>query len=102
MAMSLAMFQYIPSYWLWFHYLCPVSWTLRGLITSQLGDVQDIIVGPGFKGTVKEYISLSLGYDETVNGVSAVFLSIIVLICFSIFFFGSFAISAKVLNFQRR
>lgn len=96
------MFQYIPGYWLWFHYLCPITWTLRGIITSQFGDVQDIIVGPGFKGTVKEYISLTLGFDDTINGVSGVLMSAIVLVCFCIFFFGSFAISVKVLNFQSR
>ncbi|XP_061368731.1 ABC transporter G family member 31-like [Gastrolobium bilobum] len=94
--------SHIPAYWIWFHYLCPVAWTLRGIVTSQLGDVQDIIVGPGFKGTVKEYISLTLGYDPTINGVSAVLVSAIVLICFNILFFGSFAVSVKVLNFQRR
>ncbi|XP_045820317.1 ABC transporter G family member 31-like [Trifolium pratense] len=93
---------YIPGYWLWFHYLCPVSWTLRGIITSQFGDVQDIIEGPGFKGTVKQYISVSLGYDDTINGVSAVWISAFVLVGFVIFFFGSFAISVKVLNFQKR
>lgn len=64
--------------------------------------MQDIIVGPGFRGTVQEYISVTLGYDPTINGVSAVLLSVIVLACFNIFFFGSFAISVQVLNFQRR
>ena len=93
---------YIPRYWLWFHYLNPVTWTLRGVITSQFGDAQDIIVGPGFKGTVKQYISASLGYDDTINGVSSVLVSAVVLVAVAIFFFVSFAISVKVLNFQRR
>ncbi|RDY00373.1 ABC transporter G family member 31, partial [Mucuna pruriens] len=95
-------FQHIPVWWIWFHYLCPVSWTLRGIITSQLGDVQEMIVGPGFQGTVKEYIAVTLGYDTTINGMSSVLLSVIVLICFNILFFGSFAVSIKVLNFQKR
>ena len=51
------MFQHIPVWWMWFHYLCPVSWTLRGIITSQLGDVEEMLVGPGFKGNVKEFIA---------------------------------------------
>ncbi|KAI5408719.1 ABC transporter G family member 31 isoform X2 [Lathyrus oleraceus] len=93
---------YIPKYWLWFHYLCPVSWTLRGVITSQFGDMQDVIVGPGFKGTVKEYIAASLGYEDTINGVSAVGVSAIVLIVFTLFFFATFAVSVRVLNFQSR
>ena len=102
MLISLAMFQHIPGWWIWFHYISPVTWTLRGIVTAQLGDVEDIIVGPGFKGTVKHFISVSLGYDAEVNGISAVLLSVIVLICFNILFFGSFAVSVKVLNFQRR
>lgn len=96
------MFQFIPKWWLWFHYLCPVSWTLRGIITSQFGDVQDIIVGPGFKDTVQEYIAVSIGYETTINGVSAVMVSALVLVGFVILFFGCFAVSVKVLNFQRR
>lgn len=96
------MFQYIPKYWLWFHYVCPVSWTLRGVITSQFGDMQDVIVGPGFKGTVKEYIAVSLGYEDKINGVSAIGVSAVVLILFTCFFFGTFAVSVRVLNFQTR
>ncbi|KAI4306609.1 hypothetical protein L6164_029870 [Bauhinia variegata] len=92
----------IPGWWIWFYYICPVSWTLRGIITSQLGDVETRIVGAGFEGTVKEFLSAYLGYDSAINGVSAVSLSIIVLICFCILFFGSFAVSVKVLNFQKR
>ncbi|XP_027337469.1 ABC transporter G family member 31-like [Abrus precatorius] len=94
--------SHIPPWWIWFHYICPVSWTLRGIITSQLGNVQDIIVGPSFKGTVQEYLASSLGYGTTVNGMSSVVLSVIVLLCFNILFFGSFAVSIKVLNFQKR
>ncbi|XP_061347196.1 ABC transporter G family member 31-like isoform X2 [Gastrolobium bilobum] len=92
----------IPGWWIWFYYICPVSWTLRGIITSQLGDVETKIVGPGFEGTVKDYLSHSLGYDHTINGFTSVGLSVIVLIGFILLFFGSFAVSVKVLNFQRR
>ncbi|RYQ99046.1 hypothetical protein Ahy_B07g086895 [Arachis hypogaea] len=92
----------IPGWWIWFYYICPVSWTLRGIVTSQLGDVGTTISGPGFNGTVKGYLSASLGYDDKINGISSVGLSVIVLIGFILIFFGSFAISVKVLNFQRR
>ncbi|PIN16189.1 Pleiotropic drug resistance proteins (PDR1-15), ABC superfamily [Handroanthus impetiginosus] len=87
----------IPGWWIWFYYICPIAWTLRGIITSQLGDVETRIVGPGFNGTVKEFINISFGYESDMLGVS-----IAVLIGFSIFFFGIFAVSVKVLNFQRR
>ncbi|KAK7372089.1 hypothetical protein VNO80_05458 [Phaseolus coccineus] len=92
----------IPGWWIWFYYICPIAWTLRGIITSQLGDVETNIVGPGFEGSVKEYLSVTLGYETEINGFSAVGLSVIVLLGFIILFFGSFAVSVKVLNFQKR
>lgn len=89
--------QNIPDWWIWFYYICPVAWTLRGVITSQLGDVDTQIVGPSFKGSVKEYLEVSLGYGGGMIGVS-----VAVLVGFNLFFFAVFAFSAKVLNFQRR
>lgn len=102
MAMTLTMSQHIPGWWIWFYYICPVQWTLRGVITSQLGDVETKIIGPGFEGTVKEYLSLNLGYDPKIMGISTVGLSVIVLFGFIILFFCSFVVSVKVLNFQKR
>ncbi|XP_075636238.1 ABC transporter G family member 31 [Castanea sativa] len=87
----------IPPWWIWFYYICPVSWTLRGIISSQLGDVETKIVGAGFEGTVKEYLEASLGFGPGMVGVS-----VAVLIGFCLLFFLVFAISVKVLNFQRR
>ncbi|KAI3461649.1 hypothetical protein Pfo_018312 [Paulownia fortunei] len=87
----------IPGWWIWFYYICPIAWTLRGIITSQLGDVETRIVGPGFQGTVKEFINVRFGYESGMLGVT-----VAVLVGFSILFFGVFAISVKVLNFQRR
>ncbi|KAF8010615.1 hypothetical protein BT93_J1302 [Corymbia citriodora subsp. variegata] len=87
----------IPGWWIWFYYICPVAWTLRGIISSQLGDVDTQIVGPSFKGSVKEYLEVSLGYGGGMIGVS-----VAVLIGFNLFFFAVFAFSVKILNFQRR
>ncbi|KAF5193110.1 Abc transporter g family member, partial [Thalictrum thalictroides] len=87
----------IPGWWVWFYYICPVAWTLRGIISSQLGDSEDHIIGPGFEGTVKEYIETSLGYGPGMIGVS-----VAVLIAFCFFFFSIYAVSIKKLNFQRR
>lgn len=96
------MSQSIPGWWIWFYYICPIAWTLRGIITSQLGDVETKIIGPGFEGTVKEYLVVSLGFETKINGFSAVGLSVIVLLGFILLFFGSFAVSVKLLNFQKR
>ncbi|KAL5750509.1 hypothetical protein ACOSP7_025112 [Xanthoceras sorbifolium] len=87
----------IREWWVWFYYICPVAWTLKGVITSQLGNVGAIIEQPGFKGTVKDYLDVNLGYGPGMIGVSAA-----VLIAFCVFFFGIFAFSIKYINFQRR
>lgn len=96
------MLQKIPGWWIWFYYICPVSWTLRGIITSQLGDVETMVVGPGFQGTVKEYLATTLGYESHINGAPAVLVSALVLMGFILLFFAVFAVSVKILNFQRR
>ncbi|XP_074574933.1 ABC transporter G family member 51-like [Curcuma longa] len=87
----------LPGWWLWFYYLCPVAWTLRGVITSQLGDVETMVVGPGFEGTVKEYLQEYLGFGPGMTGISAA-----VLVAFSLLFFTVYALSIKILNYQRR
>ncbi|XP_022752647.1 ABC transporter G family member 31 isoform X2 [Durio zibethinus] len=87
----------IPGWWIWFYYICPVAWTLKGIISSQLGDVETMIVEPTFQGTVKEYINTVFGIDPGMMGVSAA-----VLIGFCLFFFSIFAFSLKFLNFQKR
>ncbi|PRQ40892.1 putative iron-chelate-transporting ATPase [Rosa chinensis] len=87
----------IPVWWLWFYYISPVAWTLRGIITSQLGDVETILVGPAFKGTLKEYLEVSLGYGPGMIGVS-----VAVLLGFNVLLFSIFAFSIKFLNFQSR
>ncbi|KAM2288253.1 hypothetical protein ACFXTI_029148 [Malus domestica] len=88
---------HIPGWWIWVYYICLVAWTLRGIITSQLGDVETKIKGPTFQGTVKEYLEVNLGYGPGMIGVS-----VAVLVCFCILFFSVFASSVKLLNFQKR
>ncbi|KFK23406.1 hypothetical protein AALP_AAs61696U000200 [Arabis alpina] len=87
----------IPVWWIWFYYICPVAWTLQGVILSQLGDVESMIHGPTFHGTVKEFIEQYFGYKPDMIGVSAA-----VLVGFCVLFFSGFALSVKFLNFQRR
>ncbi|KAL8516358.1 hypothetical protein ACS0TY_014856 [Phlomoides rotata] len=87
----------IPGWWIWFYYICPMAWSLRGIITSQLADVETEIVDPAFNGTVKDFIHDHFGFDSGMLGVT-----VAVLVGFSILFFGVFAISVRLLNFQRR
>ncbi|KAJ0084449.1 hypothetical protein Patl1_30941 [Pistacia atlantica] len=46
----------IPGWWIWFYYMYPVAWTLQGIITSQLGDVETMIV---FKALLKNMWKLN-------------------------------------------
>ncbi|KAK9727139.1 hypothetical protein RND81_05G260600 [Saponaria officinalis] len=87
----------IPKWWIWFHYIDPVSWTLRGLITSQLGDVNGMLNEEGFKGTVKEYLDVYYGFGSGMISLSAV-----VLIGFCLLFSFAFMGSIRYLNFQKR
>ncbi|CAH2060101.1 unnamed protein product [Thlaspi arvense] len=87
----------IPVWWIWFYYICPVAWTLQGVILSQLGDVESIINEPTFHGTVKEFIEQFFGFKPDMIGVS-----VAVLVGFCALFFSGFALSVKFLNFQRR
>ncbi|KAD6119877.1 hypothetical protein E3N88_11148 [Mikania micrantha] len=87
----------IPGWWIWFYYVCPIAWTLQGLVGSQLADVEEPITGPGFQGTVKGFLKEALGIESNMIGVSAV-----VIFAFSLLFFLVFALSLKFLNFQKR
>ncbi|GKV36629.1 hypothetical protein SLEP1_g44737 [Rubroshorea leprosula] len=35
--------QRIPRWWIWYYWICPVAWTVYGLIISQDGDVEQTI-----------------------------------------------------------
>ncbi|XP_051117322.1 ABC transporter G family member 51-like [Andrographis paniculata] len=66
----------IPPWWVWLYYICPVAWTLRSIITSQLGDVETTVIATDFQGTVKEFISHQKllsegpGHDGKVYGLA--------------------------------
>ncbi|XP_052174866.1 LOW QUALITY PROTEIN: ABC transporter G family member 35-like [Diospyros lotus] len=89
----------IPKWWVWYYWICPVAWTVYGLIASQYGDVTDTIKVPGMDKdpTLKWYIRHHFGFRKDFLGeVSAA------LIGFSFFFAFMFAYCVKTLNFQTR
>ncbi|CAI0544498.1 unnamed protein product [Linum tenue] len=94
---SSAAYSFIPIWWRWFYYLCPISWTLQGIISSQLGNLESMITGPGFELTIKEYLKSNFDYGPEKVGIS-----VAALIAFCFVFFATFAVSLKVLNFQKR
>ncbi|CAL9009960.1 unnamed protein product [Prunus brigantina] len=89
----------IPKWWVWYYWICPVAWTVYGLIVSQYGDIEDTIRAPGITPdpTVKRYIEDHFGYDPNFMGPVAG-----VLVGFTLFFAFMFAYCIRTLNFQVR
>ena len=90
--------QRIPKWWIWYYWMCPLAWTVYGLIVTQYGDLEDIIKVPGQPDqTIKFYVKDYFGYDTDFIGQVAE-----VLVGFPVFFALIFAFCIKTLNFQRR
>ncbi|XP_021728709.1 ABC transporter G family member 39-like [Chenopodium quinoa] len=88
----------IPIWWRWYYWASPVSWTLYGLVTSQVGDKTSLIEIPGSSSkSVQAFLKDYLGYEYD-------FLPIIVIghLGWVFLFFFVFAYGIKYLNFQKR
>ncbi|KAG5525542.1 hypothetical protein RHGRI_031996 [Rhododendron griersonianum] len=58
-----ALAQQIPKWWIWMYYLAPTSWTLKGLLTSQYGDIEKEILVFGETKTVSAFLTDYFGYN---------------------------------------
>ncbi|KAI4379328.1 hypothetical protein MLD38_005643 [Melastoma candidum] len=88
----------IPKWWVWYYWICPVAWTVYGLIVSQYRDVTESITLPsGQTMQTNEYIKETFGYDPNFLGPVAG-----VLVGFTVFFAFMYAYCIKALNFQMR
>ncbi|KAI3455370.1 hypothetical protein Pfo_012033 [Paulownia fortunei] len=83
-----------PVWWRWYHWACPVAWTLYGLVSSQFGDVRDEL---DTKQSVQDFVRSYFGFRHEFIGVVAS-----VVVGFAVFFAFTFAFSIRALNFQRR
>ncbi|XP_021731921.1 pleiotropic drug resistance protein 1-like [Chenopodium quinoa] len=88
----------IPVWWRWYYYLCPLSWTLYGLVASQFGDVTDRVTDSIFDPpTVQRYIEGYFDFKhDFLGGVAGI------VIAFTILFATIFAFAVKNFNFQKR
>ncbi|KAK1591855.1 hypothetical protein Q3G72_014681 [Acer saccharum] len=89
--------MHIPKWWLWLYYICPTSWALNGMLTSQYGDIKKEISVFGETKTVATFLEDYFGFHHNFLGVVAV-----VLIVFPIVFASLFAYFIGKLNFQKR
>ncbi|KAJ7565358.1 hypothetical protein O6H91_02G066900 [Diphasiastrum complanatum] len=93
----------IPIWWVWYYWICPVAYTVYGLITSQYGDItHDIEIlsdDPNVRKyqPVNKFLSSYFGFEHDFLGVVTA-----VLIGFTVFFAFMFALCIKMLNFQHR
>ncbi|XP_047342131.1 pleiotropic drug resistance protein 2-like [Impatiens glandulifera] len=88
----------IPIWWRWYYWASPIAWTIYGLLTSQLGDLETQIQIPKIGVmSVKDYLDKMLGfrYDFLVP-VAMGHVGWVLMFLF-VFVYG-----IKFLNFQRR
>ncbi|GKV34880.1 hypothetical protein SLEP1_g43218 [Rubroshorea leprosula] len=88
----------IPVWWRWYYWGSPVAWTIYGVFTSQLGDLEkNILLENGTQIAVPQFLKDSMGFDHD-------FLIPVVLahVGWVLLFFFIFAYGIKYLNFQRR
>ena len=91
--------QHIPGWWIGAYWMDPVSWSLYGLISSNIGDYQDRTVHllDGTTKNVPDFLESNLGYKHSWLGWV-----VCVLVLFIITFWGAGALAFKKLNFQQR
>ncbi|XP_047341338.1 ABC transporter G family member 34-like [Impatiens glandulifera] len=88
----------IPIWWRWYYWGSPVAWTLYGLVTSQVGDLDSLLEVPG-EGNIpiKVFLKSTFGYEYNFLPVVAA-VHVLWVVLFSLVF----ACGIKYLNFQRR
>lgn len=83
-----------PVWWRWYCWICPVAWTLYGLIVSQYGD----IVTPMDDGIpVNVFVENYFDFKHSWLGFVAV-----VIVAFTMLFAFLFGFAIMKLNFQKR
>ncbi|XP_062117542.1 pleiotropic drug resistance protein 2-like [Humulus lupulus] len=89
----------IPIWWRWYYWASPVSWTIHGLISSQLGDKDSKMDIPGFDISfpLKDFIKERLDFDYDFLPFVAV-----AHIGWALLFLFVYAYGIKFINFQKR
>ncbi|KAL0927352.1 hypothetical protein M5K25_001515 [Dendrobium thyrsiflorum] len=88
---------HIPKWWIWLYWICPTSWTLNSLLTSQYGDVTTEIIAFGETKTVTKFLTQHYGFHPNQSCLVA-----FVIACFPLIFASLFFYYVGKLNFQRR
>ncbi|KAK9797350.1 hypothetical protein WJX73_000657 [Symbiochloris irregularis] len=91
--------QNTPGWWVWVYWFNPVQWTLRGLLASQFGDIDDQTVEllTGGTSTPKRFINDRLGFKESWLGYT-----VIVLVAWCLVLIVGVGFALQKLNFQNK
>lgn len=85
----------IPVWWRWFSWICPVAWTLYGLVSSQFGDIQHFLKDEN--QTVAQFITEYFGFHHDFLWFVAV-----MHVGFTVMFAFLFSFAIMKFNFQKR
>ncbi|CAO2208644.1 unnamed protein product [Urochloa humidicola] len=84
----------VPIWWRWYCWICPVAWTLYGLVVSQFGDVMtEMDDGRTVKVFIEDYFDFKHSW---LGWVAAV------VVAFAVLFAALFGFAIMKLNFQKR
>ncbi|KAL3714536.1 hypothetical protein ACJRO7_006451 [Eucalyptus globulus] len=87
----------IPVWWRWCYWICPNAWSLRGLLSSQYGDIHKEITVYGQQTTISAFLESYFGYQY-----NQLYIVAIVLLAFPLIFTSIFACAIARVNFQNR
>lgn len=88
--------QKIPKWWVWVYWICPSSWSLKALLTSQYGDVKKQVIVFGERKAIDAFLQSYYGYEYDDLRVVA-----LVLLAFVLVFAFGFSYATTKLNFQK-
>ncbi|KAG6389523.1 hypothetical protein SASPL_150993 [Salvia splendens] len=84
----------MPVWWRWYYYVCPISWSLYGLVASQFGDVEAVL---DTDETVGDFVMTYFDFKHDFVGYVAV-----IIVGIGVLFGFIFAFSIRAFNFQKR
>ncbi|KAJ0865543.1 putative ABC transporter, AAA+ ATPase domain, ABC-2 type transporter, ABC-transporter [Helianthus annuus] len=84
----------IPIWWRWYYWANPLAWTIYGMVVSQFGDYDDLLVNGE---PVKEYLDRYFGFKHSFLGaIAGVHIGLVLAFGFI------FAYCIRSFNFQKR
>ncbi|KAM0924025.1 hypothetical protein ACQ4PT_005152 [Festuca glaucescens] len=87
----------IPIWWRWYYWMCPVAWSLYGMVVSQYGDIDDPLYDGVTTTTVARFVSDYFGFEH--NSLMAVGA---VVVAFGLLFAFLFGFAIMKLDFHRK